>query len=128
MVRALRNDDPGETVSERALAAAPWIPSLRLGALFERGAYGGSGRVDTTFYGALLWPLGRTPVGDNIAAARDRRARSAARDSLVERIAAAWQARNRADDAADDVAARLDEEEADATLDALTGAATEDEP
>jgi hypothetical protein len=126
--RALRNDAPGGTVSERALAAAPWIPQLRLGAVVTHGAYASGSRFNTTVYGVLAWPLGRTPVGDNIAAARDRRARAAARDSLVERIAAAWHTRNLADDAADEVAARLADEEANATLDALSGAATEDEP
>ena len=58
--RALRTDSPGETVSERALAASPWIPALRVGAVVEHGAYSKGGRVDTTFYGALIWPLGRT--------------------------------------------------------------------
>src|SRR5262249_2010815 len=60
--RAVRNDSPGETVSERVLATAPWIPALKLGALVAHGAYDKGGRVDTTFYGALVWPLGRTPV------------------------------------------------------------------
>ncbi|HEX9100770.1 MAG TPA: hypothetical protein VF997_01135 [Polyangia bacterium] len=103
------------------MAAAPWIPDLRLRALVEHGALPGRNRLDTVVWGELVWPLGRTPAADAIAAARDRRWRSAARDSLVERIAAAWHARSLVDDIADDVAARLAEEEADATLDALVG-------
>jgi hypothetical protein len=122
MARALRNELPGESASDRAIAAAQWIPELRLRALVAEGALPGRHRLDTTFFGELVWPLGRTPVGDLIAAARDRRQRSAARDSLVERIADAWHARALADDAADEVTARLAEEEADATLDALDGA------
>ncbi|MCA1663950.1 MAG: hypothetical protein LC659_06745 [Myxococcales bacterium] len=123
--RALRNDSPGAPPSDRAIAAAEWIPELRLRALIERADLPTRRRVDALFFGELIWPLGRAPVGDNIEAARDRRQRSAARDSLVERIAAAWHARSLVDDAADDVAARLAEEEADATLDALTGDAVD---
>lgn len=119
--RALRNDSPGTPPSDRAIAAAPWIPELRLRAVVEHGAIPMRSRVDTLLFGELIWPLGRTPVGDSVEAARARRQRSEARDSLVERIAAAWHARSVADDAADDVAARLAEEEADATLDALAG-------
>jgi hypothetical protein len=119
--RALRNDLPWEPPSDRALAVAPFIPELRLKAVVEHGVLPGRSRVDTIVFGELAWPLGRTPVGDNIAAARERRQRSAARESLVERIAAAWHARTLADDAADDVAARLAEEESEATLDALAG-------
>jgi hypothetical protein len=121
MERALRNQSPGAPPSDRAIAAAEWIPELRLRAIVEQGFLPTRSRVDALFFGELIWPLGRTPVGDNIEAARERRQRSAARDSLVERIAAAWHARSVADDAADDVAAQLAEEEADATLDALAG-------
>jgi hypothetical protein len=121
MERALRNDSPGVPPSDRAIAAAEWIPELRLRAVVEQGFLPTRSRVDALFFGELIWPLGRAPVGDNIEAARDRRQRSVSRDSLVERIAAAWHARSVADDAADDVAARLAEEEADATLDALAG-------
>jgi hypothetical protein len=119
--RALRNDSPGQPPSDRALAAAPWIPELRVKAVVEHGTLPGRSRLDALVFGELIWPLGRTPVGDNIAAAEQRRQRAIARDSLVERIAAAWHARSLADDAADDVAARLAEEEADATLEALVG-------
>ncbi len=119
--RALRNDSPGTPPSDRALAVAQWIPELRLRALVEHGVLPGRSRVDTIVWGELVWPLGRTPVGDAIAAAQERRQRSTARDSLVERITAAWHARALADDAADEVAARLAEEEADATLEALAG-------
>jgi hypothetical protein len=121
IARALHNDSPGQPPSDRALAAAQWIPQLRLKAVVSERALPGRSRVETIVFGELAWPLGRTPVGDRIAAAEARRQRSAARDSLVERIAAAWHARTVADDASDDVAARLAEEEADATLDALAG-------
>jgi len=119
--RALRNDSPGRPPSDRALALAQWIPQLRLKAVVSERALSGQRRVETIVFGELAWPLGRTPVGDRVAAAEARRQRSAARDALVERIAAAWHARVLADNAADDVSARLAEEEADATLDALAG-------
>jgi hypothetical protein len=119
--RALRNESPAPAPSDRAIAAAEWIPELRLRAIVAEGSLPMRSRVDALFFGELIWPLGRTPVGDNIAAAEQRRQRAIARDSLVERIAAAWHARSLADDAADDVAARLAEEEADATLEALVG-------
>lgn len=124
--RALGSEIPGEPASDRAVAAAQWIPELRLRALVEHGALPGRGRVDSAIFGELVWPLGRDPVGDRVMAARERRQRSAARDSLVERIADAWHARALADDAADEIAARLAEEEAEATLHAL--GADEDEP
>jgi hypothetical protein len=119
---------PGRAASDRAIAASAWIPELRLKAIVQHTLLPGRSRVDTIVFGELAWPLGRSPTGDTIAGARDRRQRSAARDSLVERIAAAWHARTLADDAADDVAARLAEEEADATLDALDGDGAEEGP
>jgi len=120
--RAVRSELPGRQPSDGAVTAASWIPELRLHALVEHSALPGRQRVDAAVLGELVWPLGRTPAGDLIAAAHDRRQRSAARDSLVERIADAWHARNVAGDAADDaVAARLDAEEADAIVDALDG-------
>jgi hypothetical protein len=119
--RALRNDSPGRPPSDRALAAAQWIPQLRLKAIVSEHALSGQSRVETIVFGELAWPLGRTPVGDRVAAAEDKRQRSAARDALVDRIAAAWHARTLAENAADTVTARLAEEEADATIDALAG-------
>jgi hypothetical protein len=119
--RALRNDSPGRPPSDRALAVAQWIPQLRLKAVVSEHALPRQSRVETIVFGELAWPLGRTPVGDRIAAADAKRQRSAARDALVERIAAAWHARTLAENAADAVSARLAEEEADATVDALTG-------
>jgi hypothetical protein len=126
--RGLRSAIPGASASDRAIAASAWIPELRLKAVVEHSVLPGRSRVDTIVFGELAWPLGRSPVGDTLAGARDRRQRSATRDSLVERIAAAWHARTLADDAADDLAARLAEEEADATLDALDGDGAEDGP
>jgi hypothetical protein len=126
--RALRNGSPGEPASERSLAAAPWIPELKLRAVFERGMLPGRSRLDTVFLGQLAWPFGRRPVEDAVAAARDRRERAATREQLVGQIAAAWHARRMASELADDVAAELAEEEADATLDALSGAVGGDEP
>ncbi|HEY1585829.1 MAG TPA: hypothetical protein VGH63_09100 [Polyangia bacterium] len=124
----MHNDSPGQPASERALAASPWIPALRLRAVFEHSALSGRSRVETTFFGELAWPFGRRPVENAVAASRDRRERSATRDALVEKIAAAWHARRAADDVADDVAEELAIEEADATLDALSGSATEERP
>ena len=125
IARALRNDSPGAPASETAANVAPWIPQLRLRAIVTQGEWPDRGRVDTTVLGELAWPLGRSPAADAVAAARDRRERSAARDDLVERIAAAWRARRVAQDA-DDVDAELDAEEAQATLDALVGDDFED--
>ena len=126
--RALRLDSPGKPASERALAAAPWIPELRLRAVFQHETLTSGHQLETTVLAELRWPFGRKPVADAMAVARDRRERSAARDELVAKIAAAWHARRLAGDAADDVAAELAEEEADATLDALTGDALGDGP
>ena len=126
--RAVQLDSPGRPSSERALAAAPWIPELRLRGVVEKSALPGRGRLDAGFFAELAWPFGRRIVEDAVAAARDRRERSAARDALVERITAAWHARRLAAEAADDVAGELAEEEADATLDALSGAAIGEQP
>lgn len=119
--RALGNDSPGRPASDRAAAAASWIPELRLRAMVTRGEWPRRSRLDTSVVGELAWPLGRSPRADATAAARDRRQRSIARDSLVERIAAAWRARRIATENTDDVEGRLAAEEADATLDALAG-------
>ena len=126
--RGLRHAFPDTPVSDRSIAASGWIPELRLKAVVEQGAWPGVSRVETIVFGVMAWPLGRNPVGDTFAGARDRRQRSAARDSLVERIAAAWHKRTLADDAKDDIAAQLAEEEADATIDALVGDDAEDGP
>jgi len=117
--RAVSNDSPGKPASDRAASAAPWLPELRLRATITHGEWPGRSRVDTSVFGELAWPLGRSPWADATAAARDRRQRSAARDSIVERLAAAWHARRVADDTADDIEAELAAEEAEATLDAL---------
>jgi hypothetical protein len=116
------------SVSERVLAAARWLPQLRLRTIVERGDGTGLTRASTTVLGELAWPLGRTPVGDAVAAERDARQRSAARQRLVDRISEAWQRRQHAEELADDVAARLAEDEADAELDALVGDDAGDAP
>ncbi|HEY2747120.1 MAG TPA: hypothetical protein VGL86_21000 [Polyangia bacterium] len=126
--RALRFDSPGALTSERALAVSPWIPRLKLRFVVEHGALAGRNRLDTSFFGELAWPFGRRPIDDAVAVARERREWAAARDRLVESIAAAWHARRVAAEHADDVAAELAAEEADATLDALTGDALGDQP
>ena len=126
--RALRFDSPGRPPSEGALAAAPWVPELHLRAVVEHSTLPGRHQLDTTVLAIVAWPFGRRPIADATAVARDRRERSAARDALVEKIAAAWHARRIASEAADDVATELDQEEADATLDALTGDALGDRP
>lgn len=126
--RALRLDSPGRPPSERALAAAPWVPELQLRAVVEHGTLPGRHQLETTVLAIVAWPFGRRPIADATALARDRRERSAARDALVAKIAAAWHARRVAGEAADDVAVELDEEEADATLDALSGDALGEGP
>jgi hypothetical protein len=128
IARGLRNAIPGAAVSDRAIAASAWIPELRLQAIVEHSVLPTQRRVETIVFGALAWPLGRSPAGDTLAGAHERRQRAKKRDALVERIAAAWHARTLADDADDDVAARLAEEEADATLDAIVGDDAEDGP
>lgn len=112
------------SVSDRALAAASFMPELRLRAIFEDATWTGRRATSTTILGELAWPLGRTPVGSAVDAAALRRQRSRERDSLVERIAAAWHERRRLEELGDDIASEIDREEADAELDALI----EDEP
>jgi hypothetical protein len=126
--RAQRNAVPGGAVSDRAIAASAWIPELRLDAIVERHVGPDRGRVETIVFGELAWPLGRSPGVDLVTGARARRLQSAARDSLVERILAAWHQRRAAADATDEVAARLAEEEDDAILDAIVGDGDEDAP
>jgi hypothetical protein len=119
---------PGTESSERAVAAASFLPELRLRAIFEYGAWPGRSFATTTVLGELAWPLGRTPAGDAIAGEQARRQRASARETLVARIATAWHERRRAEEAADDVAAELAAEQADAELDALVGLDDEDAP
>lgn len=118
--RGLRLPHPAG--SDAAMATASWLPELRLHAILEQSTWPGRHSVTTTIIGELAWPLDRTPVGTAVDAARVRRQRAAARESLVERIATAWHERRRAEDIADDVAAELAREEADAELDALEDA------
>ena len=119
--RALELDSPGQPASERALAAAPFIPELRLRGIVEHSTLSSRSHLDAGFFAELAWPFGRRVVEDAVAAARDRRERSASRDALVEKITTAWHARRLAAEVADDVAEELAEEEADATIDALSG-------
>jgi hypothetical protein len=114
------------SVSERVLAAARWVPALGVGVAVERDAATTRSFAATRVYGQLAWPLGRAPTGDTIAAERDLRWRAAARDRLIDRISEAWQRRQHAAEIADDIAARLSEDEADAEIEALVGA--EDAP
>jgi hypothetical protein len=125
--RADERAPPAASLIDRGLAAS-FVPQLRLGAAVERSHWQGRSAVDTIVYGELVWPLGRAPAGHAIAASREGQQRAAARETLVERIAAAWHKRRQADDLADEIAARLAHEEADAEIEALTGDATEDEP
>ncbi len=119
--RALRRSD-GCTAhpSERAATAAQWMPELRLGAAARHADWAAGSSTETLIYGALAWPLDRAPVGDALAVAQRTRQCAEARTSLVERIAAAWHRRLQAEALADDVAAELATEEADAELEALT--------
>lgn len=120
--RGLRHAGLAEpNVSAQALAAARWLPELRLTAIVERGDGSGLTRASTTVLGQLSWPLGRTGVADTLAAERDARWRSQARERLADRIAEAWQRRRHAEELADDLAARLAEDEADAELEAIVG-------
>ena len=96
--------------------------------MVEQRRWPGRSAVDTIVFGELAWPLGRTAAADAIAAARERRRHAVGCDRLVERIAAAWHHRQRANDLDDAIAARLAEDEADAELAALTGDDAEDEP
>lgn len=116
------------TVSDGAIAAAQWLPELRLGARFRHRTMPWGFAAETLVFGELAWPLGRTPVGDAIRGVREGRQRSDARDSLVERIASAWHKRQQAAQVTDEIAARLDGDEADAELEALTGEDGEAQP
>ena len=109
------------SLSERVLAAARWLPRLRLGAVVERGDGTGLTRASTIVFGELSWPLPLRSAGDTLAAERATRQRSAERERLIDRISEAWQRRQHADDLADDIAARLAEDEADAELEAIVG-------
>jgi hypothetical protein len=109
-------------------AAAQWIPELRLGAVLTRARLPWGSLDETVVYGALSWPLDRSPVGAAIDEARVDRQRTRRREDLVERIAATWHRREQAYRIEDDIDAELTAEEADAELDALTGSAVEDEP
>lgn len=110
------------SVSERVLAAARWIPQLRLGVTVERGQpLSGTSVASAFVYGVLAWPLSRTATGDAIAAERELRLRATARQRLIDRVSEAWQRRQHASELTDEVAARLAEDEADAELDALVG-------
>jgi hypothetical protein len=113
---------PARVASDATMAVANWMPELRVRAIFEEATWPWQHGLTTTIVGELAWPLGRTPVGGAVDAARVRRQRDAARESLVEKIAAAWHERRRAEDLADDVAGELAREEADAEIDALEDA------
>ena len=126
--RAVRADSPGMTASERAFAAAPWIPQLRLGALVEHGDSAAAGRVNTVFYGALMWPLGRRP---SVTTSKPRASGAPARSHAIRSSSGSPPLGTRVGSPTTPPMTwprELAEEEADATLDALTGAATEDEP
>jgi hypothetical protein len=123
--RTLRSRSPGDR--ERAIAAASWLPELRVRATVERSDVPGR-RDNTTVSGELTWPLDRSFGSNAIAEARARRQAAVERERLVDRIAETLRRRQQAHDLNDDVAAELAEEEADAEVYALTGRAAEDGP
>jgi hypothetical protein len=130
MDRALRHaglrGDPA--VSSGALAAARWLPEVRVGAAVTRAQLPTGSRDETEIYGLLTWPLGRGTVGAARDELRNDRWRVTAKTDLLDRITATWHRRAQADRIGDEVAAELELEEADAELDALTGDALEDQP
>lgn len=127
--RALRNAGLCPTAPlDGVREAARFVPELRLGATVGRAQLPWGTRDETLVYGALAWPLDRASAGSAVDEARYDRQRVKRREDLIDRIAATWHRREQADRIDDDVAAELAAEEADAELDALTGAAVEDEP
>jgi len=110
-----------------AAAAARWLPTLSVGAIFERSR-GPASHDQTTVLGQLSWPLDDKLSSEELF--RDRLLRQASRERqrLLDRIAATWQRRRQAQERADDLEAELGTQEADAELDVLTGRADEDGP
>ncbi|MDB4965860.1 MAG: hypothetical protein JWN44_1549 [Myxococcales bacterium] len=101
---------------DRAVAAR-WLPQLTLGASVSQASWSRHAAGDTLVYAALGWPLD-TPSA-TVPALRERRTREVERESRTARLADAWHRRRVAEETADDVAARLALEEADAEIDAL---------
>lgn len=120
--------DREPAIDSGVLAAARWLPELRIGASVARARLPTGAKDETVVFGALSWPLDPTAVGAAADELRNDRWRLAARSDLVDRISRAWHRRTDADRLGDEVAAELDLEEADAEIDALTGAALEDRP
>jgi len=110
-----------------AAAAARWLPTLSVRAIFERSR-GPESHDQTTVLGQLSWPLDDKLSSEELF--RDRLLRQASRERqrLLDRIAATWQRRRQAQERADDLEAELGTQEADAELDVLTGRADEDGP
>src|SRR2546423_3014926 len=98
-------------------AASGWLPQLTLGARLTRARWSLHSADETFVYGALAWPLERPAA--TVPALREQRVRQAERQSHAARLAEAWHRRRVAEDKADDVAAELAGEEADAMIDAL---------
>jgi hypothetical protein len=110
------------------VVAARWLPKLTLAAVVER-SLGASVHDQITLLGSLAWPLDdERSNGVGLEHERLRRISAQKRERLVDRIAAAWQRRARAETLADEVDAALSAEEADAELDVLTGRVDEDGP
>ena len=120
MTRALRYNGYDEPSRGGALAAAQWMPALRVHAIVERTPTL-LGYRSTQIVGELAWPLGRTPILDSVAAEQSRRQSSAGRQRLLDHIADVWRRRQHARDHQDDVARQLAAEESQAELDVLTG-------
>jgi hypothetical protein len=127
MERALRARGLGVPISEAALRAARWLPTLTLGATVER-ALAPSAHDQTTVLAALSWPVDERTSGVGLEHERLRRTTTLSRRRLLDRIAEAWQRRRHADTLADAIEAQLSAEEADAELDVLTGGADGDGP
>jgi|SRR5579871_1298792 len=112
--RALRRAglDRAEAAEARARRASLW-PGLRLGAALRRTV--ATGRTDWQVSALLTWPLGRRVLLDgglsSLLASR--------RAALADRVALLW--RERVAAGGSDDRARLDADELDAELEALTG-------
>jgi hypothetical protein len=110
-----------------AAAAVRWLPTLTIGAVFERSR-GPLSHDQTTVLGHLSWPLDDRRSSDELSRERLHRQASTERQRLLDRIAATWQRRRQAEERNDDLEAELGTQEADAELDVLTGRADEDGP
>src|SRR5438046_2514398 len=87
--RACRRAGLHERGSDAAVATAPWLPRLRIGAALHREQRPMLDALAVQAYARLEWPLERTIGRGELDRLRGARQRAAERESLVDRIAEA---------------------------------------